>query len=253
MAAFKILLVEDEAVLALDLTELLEAEGYSVVGPVATGPEALELYRQQPADLLLCDIHLRGPWDGIETARRLTAERPAPVVYLTALADRDTLTRALTTTPAAYLTKPVSLAGLRAAIEVARQVTYPAPTTTAAVGERNGDGPPRESILHYKDHVFLRYNYQFVRLALADIVLLEANNTATTLVTVSTRFSLRLSLSSVLEQLRYAPLVRVHRSFVVNLAHVSAFSDTEAVVQGLPVPLGRQYKADFLRQFHVMV
>ena len=117
----QVLLVEDEAVLALDLTDLLQAEGYALAGVVASGPEALTVFRRQPVDLLLCDIRLQGPWDGIETARRLVAERPVPLVYLTALTDRDTLTRALETAPAAYLAKPIGIAGLRAAIEVARR------------------------------------------------------------------------------------------------------------------------------------
>ena len=246
----QILVIEDEAVLALDLTDLLEAEGYAVVGTAASGPQALELFRQHRVDLLLCDIRLQGPWDGIETARRLVAERPVPLIYLTALADRATLTRALPTAPAAYLAKPVSVAGLRAAIEVA--LLGGKPPGDAALppsAERNGDASPREAIMRLDQHIFLKHNYRFVRLALADIVLLEADNTVTTLVTTGPRYSLRLSLTAALERLSYPPLVRVHRSFAINLKHVSAFSETEATLHDLTVPLGRQYKAEFLRQF----
>lgn len=248
-SSFRVLLLEDEAVLALDLTDILEAEGYTVVGPVASGPEALDLFRQQPVDLLLCDVRLQGPWDGIETARRLLAERPVPLVYLTALADRDTLMKALGTTPAAYLTKPVSVAGLRAAIEVARQAGGSPPAPAAAPSPRP-TGEAREIMLRRDDYIYLKYNYQFVRLALSDIVVLEADNTSTIVVTAGPRYSLRLSLASVLEQLRYTSLVRVHRSFALNLAHVTAFSDTEAIAHGISVPLGRQYKSEFLRHFH---
>ena len=244
----QILLIEDEAVLVLDLTELLEAEGYAVVGSAASGPEALDLFRRHRVDLVLCDIQLQGPWDGIETARRLAAERPVALIYLTALADRATLSRALFTAPAAYLAKPVSVAGLRAAVEVARQ-TVPAAPTAPAPG-RGADTPPREPILRLDDHIFLKHNYQFVRLALADIVLLEADNTAILLVTTGPRYSLRLSLTAALERLHYQPLVRVHRSFALNISRVSAFTEAEATVGGQVVPLGRQYKAEFLRQFH---
>lgn len=251
---FSILLIEDEAILALDLTDILEAEGYTVVGPVANGPEALELMRQQPVDLLLCDMRLQGPWDGIETAQRLLAERPVPLVYLTAMADRETLMKALGTAPAAYLTKPVSVAGLRAAIEVARQGSNPpsASATSAAAPPPSGrpTSEAREILLRRDEFIYLKYNYQFVRLALQDIVVLEADNTSTIVVTAGPRYSLRLSLAAVLEQLRYTSLVRVHRSYALNLAHVTAFSDTEAIAHGISVPLGRQYKAEFLRNFH---
>lgn len=251
----QILVVEDEAVLALDLAELLEAEGYTVVGTAASGPQALELFRQHRVDLLLCDIRLQGPWDGIETAQRLAAERPVPLIYLTALADRATLMRALPTAPAAYLAKPVSVAGLRAAIEVALLSFKPAAGTAApapvpsATPERATEASLRENILRLDQHIFLKHNYRFVRLALTDIVLLEADNTMTTLVTTGPPYSLRMSLTAALERLSYASLVRVHRSFAVNLAHVSAFSEIEATLHNLTVPLGRQYKAEFLRQF----
>ena len=248
----QILVVEDEAVLALDLTELLEAEGYAVVGTAASGPQALALFRQHRVDLLLCDIRLQGPWDGIETARRLAAERPVALIYLTALADRATLTRALPTAPAAYLAKPVSVDGLRAAIEVALLSYKPAgepAATPPAYPERSSEATLRETILRLDQHIFLKHNYRFVRLALADIVLLEADNTVTTLVTTGPHYSLRLSLTAALERLSYPRLVRVHRSFAINLSHVSAFSEVEAMLHHLTVPLGRQYKAEFLRQF----
>jgi len=247
----QILVVEDEAVLALDLAELLETEGYTVVGTAASGPQALELFRRHRVDLLLCDIRLQGPWDGIETAQRLAAERPVPLVYLTAMADRATISRALPTAPAAYLAKPVGVAGLRAAIEVAlasqRPDAEPAPAPPAP--SRAAETSSRETILRFDQHIFLKHNYHFVRLALADIVLLEADNTVTNLVTTGPHYSLRLSLTAALERLSYPPLVRVHRSFAINLQHVSTFSETEATLHELTVPLGRQYKADFLRQF----
>jgi len=248
----RILLVEDEAVLALDLTDLLEAEGYEVVGTAATGPRALELFREHHVDLLLCDIRIQGPWDGIETAQRLLAERAVPLIYLTALADRETLARALPTAPAGYLAKPVSVAGLRAAIEVALQSFRPAEAASApAPTADTASTAQRETILRLDDHIFIKHNYQFVRLALVDIVMLEADNTSTTLVTTGPRYSLRLPLTGTLERLRYLPLVRVHRSYAININRVSAFNDSEATVGGQVVPLGRQYKADFLRQFHL--
>ncbi|GAB2962309.1 hypothetical protein GCM10027048_33480 [Hymenobacter coalescens] len=246
----RILLVEDEAVLALDLSELLEAEGYAVVGPARNGPRALELAAQQPVDLLLCDINIQGEWDGIETATRLQARRPVPVIYLTALGDKETVDRALQTRPAAYLTKPVSVAGLRAAVELALRSFAP-PLAAVAPPAVPPDREPltRESILKLDEHVFIKHNYQFVRVPLADILLLEADNTYTTLVTAARKYALRLPLGTVLERLGVPQLVRVHRSHAVNISQVESFSETEATVSGQAVPLGRQYKEAFLQHF----
>ncbi len=114
-----ILLVEDEPILAMDLADRLEEEGYRVVGIASNGRKALELYQTNTVDLVLCDIVVKGDWDGIETARHLLAKRPVPIIYLTATTDRETLERAKHTYPAAYLNKPFHLSSLRNAIELA--------------------------------------------------------------------------------------------------------------------------------------
>src|SRR4051794_4649457 len=107
-AAITILIVEDEAVLAMDLTDLLEEEGYTVVGTANNGLRALRLHEQLRIDLALCDISIKGDWDGIQTVEHLLAHRPIPIIFLTALTDKATQERAMNTRPAAYLIKPVT-------------------------------------------------------------------------------------------------------------------------------------------------
>ncbi|GGF04282.1 response regulator [Hymenobacter cavernae] len=255
----RILIVEDEAVLSMDLCDTLEAEGYLVVGTASNGRRALDLFQTNPVDLVLCDIQIKGEWDGIETVGRLVALRPVPVIYLTALADKDTLDRALQTTPAAYLTKPATTAGLRVAIELAvhtfaRHVVPAAPPEAEAAAPEPSvvpakDSLSRETILQLNDHVFIKHNYQFVRLALRDIVLLEADNTYTALTTTERKYALRLTISAVLERLRFPQLVRVHRSYAVNIQHIETFNEHELTVGGQVVPIGRQYKEAFLQHF----
>jgi DNA-binding LytR/AlgR family response regulator len=251
-----ILVVEDEAVLAMDLSDLLEDEGYCVVGTANNGRKALSLYQQNRVDLLLCDISIKSDWDGIETAEYLQAERPVPVVFLTALTDKETLGRALQTQPAAYLVKPATLAGLRAAIELAlRQFTNP------AVGGANPpaalpvtlpkDGAGQETILQIDDYVFIKHNYQFVKIRLDDIEWLEADSAYTTVVTPTHRYALRLTIGHMLERLNYGRLVRIHRSYAVNLNRVSTFNEHEVTVRTQTLPLSRLYKPDFLRHFQL--
>ena len=249
-APVQLLLIEDEAVLALDLRATLLAEGYAVVGIAASGPRALELFGQHPEiGGVLCDIHLQGPWDGIETARRLLALRPVPLLYLTALADQATLDRALATTgAAAYLPKPVSAASLRAALALALH-SFARPAPAVPTPETPPETLNREAILQFDDQVFIKDQNQFVRIPLADILLLEADNTYTSLRTATRKYALRLTLGAVLERLPVAHLVRVHRSYAVNIQRVESFSDAEVTVAGQTVPLGRQYREAFLKQF----
>lgn len=117
--AKRILVVEDERIVALDLTATLEDLGYVVVGTAATAAEArAEALRTVP-DLVLMDVRLAGDVDGIELAGGLRNELDVPIVFLTANADDETLRRALGTTPAGFLTKPFSEPTLRSTIEVA--------------------------------------------------------------------------------------------------------------------------------------
>ncbi|QKZ13370.1 response regulator [Spirosoma sp. KUDC1026] len=247
----QILIVEDEAILAMELSDSLEQEGYHVVGRAANGRRALEIFLQQRVDLVLCDITIKGDWDGIETVRQLMNERPVAVVYLTALTDRETLDRAKQTYPSAFLNKPYQLNSLRTAIELAihnfsqRQTALSADISQPAV-ER--DNAAHESILRMGNSLFIKQNYQFVRTSLDEILYLEAENVYTTLVTASRKYVLRLSLGGALDLIRQSQLIRIHRSYAVNIQQVVSFSETEIIVGSYTLPLGRSYKDAFLQQ-----
>lgn len=101
-----VLVVEDEALIALDLTCSLEALGYRVLGPASSGEDALRIVENEQPDLLLMDITIKGEADGIDTAMAITAEHPAKVVFLTAHSDLGTRRRAAMLKPSAFLQKP---------------------------------------------------------------------------------------------------------------------------------------------------
>ncbi|ULA60373.1 MAG: Putative Response regulator [Nitrospira sp.] len=119
MAQEKILIVDDEVVVAEDIRRQLRSLGYIVVGVVASGSEAVDLAGEHRPDLILMDIKLKGPLDGIDAARTIQARYGTPVIYLTAFSDEDTLERARHTLPLAYLIKPFVSSDLRAALELA--------------------------------------------------------------------------------------------------------------------------------------
>jgi PAS domain S-box-containing protein len=121
MTVRSILVVEDEAVIALDLCDKLEQMGFNVVGTADTGERALALARETRPSLVLMDIFIKGPVDGIDTAGMIRRELNVPVVFLTSFSDDETVRRAALTAPYGYLTKPYKPRELRAAIEVALQ------------------------------------------------------------------------------------------------------------------------------------
>jgi len=119
MTGARILVVEDEAVLAIHLSKLLSDWGHLVTAVVATGEEAIASAAEDPPDLALMDISLRGNLDGVDTARVIREASQVPVVYLTAFADERTLERAKATEPYGYALKPFNEKELRITIEVA--------------------------------------------------------------------------------------------------------------------------------------
>ena len=249
----KILIVEDEPILAMELSDSLEEEGYDVVGTANNGRKALDLFKRQSVDLLLCDITLKGDWDGIQTTHYLTSERPVPVIYLTALTDRQTLERAKQTYPAAYVTKPYQLHSLRTAIELAIYnftVRTTAVSANPPVANPSGRDPlGREVILRINDHLFIKQNNQFIKVSVSDLLYLEADNIYTNLFTKGRKYVLRLTLSGVLERINQPELVRIHRSYAVNINQVESFNEAEVRIGPQLLSLSRSYKDGFLRHF----
>lgn len=115
----KLLLVEDEAIVAMDMAQQLGDLGYEIVGIADNGAEALRLVRQHRPDLVLMDVVIKGSQDGIQTAEQINAGPLTPVVFLTAFNDQATVHRAALTAPYGYVTKPYQIRELRAAIDVA--------------------------------------------------------------------------------------------------------------------------------------
>ncbi len=114
-----ILVVEDEALIAASLVHTLTSLGYTVQEPVSTGKDAISSVTSDPPDLVLMDIELIGPMNGIETAEKIRAIVNIPVVYLTAYADDQRLAQAELTQPYGYLVKPVQNRELNATIRMA--------------------------------------------------------------------------------------------------------------------------------------
>lgn len=102
----RILIVEDERIIAKDIEQTMRALGYHVVGIADSAGEAVRRAIEEAPDLILMDIHLRGETDGIEAARRIQEELQVPIVFLTAFADERTLLRAKQTAPYGYVLKP---------------------------------------------------------------------------------------------------------------------------------------------------
>jgi len=119
VVATKVMVVEDESIVAMDLKRALEGFGYQVPATATSGSQAVEIAREMHPDIVLMDIRLEGQMDGIETAHRLKESLDVPVVFLTAYSNESTLQRAKTAQPFGFLLKPFQARELRSAVEIA--------------------------------------------------------------------------------------------------------------------------------------
>jgi response regulator NasT len=116
--AVRVVIAEDEAIVRLDLKEIMEEEGYEVVGETGRGDEAVELVRRHKPDLAILDVKMPG-MDGLSAAREINSERLCAVLILTAFSQRDLIEQARNAGALAYLVKPFQKSELLPAIEMA--------------------------------------------------------------------------------------------------------------------------------------
>lgn len=118
----KVLIVEDELVIAMINQKLIENIGFSVIDSVTTGEEALEVCAQETPDLILMDIMIEGDLDGIETINRIRQNQPIPVIFITGNSDKNVRTKAENVENSAFLVKPINQQLLENSIQ---QIQFP--------------------------------------------------------------------------------------------------------------------------------
>ena len=117
MTGSRILIVEDEAITAMELEETLKKRGYDVVGTAANGGTAIRIAKEKWPDLILMDIRIEGKIDGIETANQIGLSHDIPIIFLTAYSDDVTLARAIKTKSHSFMLKPFNEKELYSNIE----------------------------------------------------------------------------------------------------------------------------------------
>lgn len=119
MVQQKILIVEDEPIVAQDLSRILTKLGFSIIGPCNNALEAIELVLSQKPDAALIDIHLFGDQDGVDAALKINELNPLPIIFITAFADSETIKRAVLAYPYGYIVKPFDENQIHIALEIA--------------------------------------------------------------------------------------------------------------------------------------
>lgn len=134
----KILIVEDEAIVSLDIKNALEKLGYEITNRVTNYTDAIQSVKNNIPELIFMDINLKNSKDGIETAEDILTVQYIPIIYLTAYSDEETISRAILTDPVGYVIKPFKREDLQIAVKLGM----------SKVKSRENPTPLKEKYLH---------------------------------------------------------------------------------------------------------
>jgi len=219
----KILIVEDEPVIATDIEMTLEDLGYHVIGIEDNAVDALKAIREHKPDLVLLDINLEGDDDGVILAHDINDQFQIPFVYLTSNADKLTINRVKRTRPAGFIVKPFSEKDLQSNIEI------------ALFSDRDKDS--NDALQEF----FVKDGGDLVKISVEDILFVKADDNYTRIYIKEKSYVLTKTLKTLEGKLPASDFIRIHRSYVVNLNFIDKIKDNTLFIGKHSLPVSRSY------------
>lgn len=224
MNNIKVLIVEDDILIAEHIKDFLEIFGFKTIFMVHTKKNAIEMLNYIKPDLVLLDINLKGPLDGIELATLIDETLHCPFIFLTANSDLLVVQKAINTKTAAYITKPIKQADLFAAIQLALKVNQ----------------------TEVENHLLVKDSFSTVKIPINDILYIESNGNYIQIITKKEKITCRQSLEWALEQLPSYQFIQTHRSFIINSFHISRITYKTVYFDEKEVPISKSNAAKVL-------
>lgn len=240
----QILIVEDDMIIAANLSLQLTKLGYDISGIVCKGEDAITHVKSNPPDIVLMDINLKGDIDGIDAALEIHQIREVPIIYLTANNDDVTFGRAKATHPYAFISKPFNKLNLQRTIALVEE----------QIREKNNN-----KVLHktsdlevLDDRIFVRHNGRMVKIMLEQILYIEAERNYCNIITTIGKFLVVNTLKTLESKLSKHSFIRVHRSFIVNMSKLDAVADSHLEIDRKVIPISKSYKELLLDRLHMI-
>ena len=243
----KILMVEDDMIIAADISMQLTKFGYEVIGINTRGEDALNTIAHNRPDLILMDIVLSGKMNGIEAARIILEKFQVPLIFLTSNSDDATFQRALNARPYAFISKPFQKSDLERTIKL----------TLQRIAVERASEPVQENTDHVsamEDRLFIRHKNQMVKVLLSEILYAEADRNYCKVYTEEQSYLLSVPLRNIEAQLPSDHFFRVHRAFVVNLTKIDAISEYHEylAIRSHQVPISRRSKDEVIKRLKMI-
>ncbi len=249
MVKKKILVVEDEKIVAKDISVCLERSGYEVLGEFSNGEKAIESLKDNKPDLVLLDIMLAGKMTGIDVSTVIKEKYDIPVVFLTAYADEKTIGKAKITEPYGYVIKPFKEIDLRASIEMA---LYKFEKEKEKFSNLSHKGLEKDSIIA-KEYIYVKAKSKLVKVQNEDILFIEALKDYVTLNTGKEKFTIHSTMKDIEKKLPEEFFIRVHRSYIINLKKIDSIDGALVHIEksSKPIPIGGSYKESLYKRLNL--
>lgn len=232
-----IMVVEDDMIIAADISMQLTQLGYNVSAILPKGEDALAQLQHTQPDIILMDVGLKGDLDGVDTAKEILDQYKIPVIFLTANSDPETFRRAKHTRPFAFITKPFEAIDLERSLDLlVSRLTHEKEEDTGAEDAIN------EGSYFLSDRIFIRFKERMVKVFLNDIKYIEAERAYCRIHTTDKEYLITLPLKAFSEKLEADHFLRVHRSYMVNLSKVDELGEDYVVVGRKMIPVSKNYK-----------
>ena len=250
MTKTKILVVEDESIVAKDIKNSLENLGYEVPATVNSGDSALKEVDDSKPDLVLMDIMLKGKMTGIECADIIKKQYKMPIIFLTAYADDNTLEKAKITEPYGYIIKPFKEKELQTTIEM---TLYKYKKDEEVKKERDlycSIVENKES----KDSIFVRADYRLNKINFSDIYYIEALKDYVVINTLNNSYTTHTTMKEMVRILPSKDFVRIHRSFIVNINKIYSIKYPDLVIEDKMkvLPIGGLYRKELYNRLNMI-
>lgn len=234
----RVFIVEDELIHLTDLTILIEECGYELAGNTDNADDAFDKIKAANPDVVLVDISLPGINNGITVAERINTELDIPHIFTTSLTQDEVIEKAVGTSPAGYLKKPVELSNLKAAIKIALAKSIP----------QNEEAANKQLNTNL---LFTKVGDRLIKIPIDEIRFAKADSDKYISIFLENKeLACRISLKELLNQMPET-FMQIHRSVVINLDYLCEINEKNQTVNmlGHELSIGRKYRKDLNNRF----
>ncbi len=242
MSQLKVLVVEDDPMIADSVKDILGLLNHKVVGVAEDAESAINLCNEHAPEIALLDIQIGGDIDGVDLAELINDQFDIPFIFTTAFADNATVSRAKERGPFGYLVKPYGVKDINAAIEVAM----------SAFG-RLKSAQEKQGISKVVDNsLFLKVDSKLIKIKIDDLLYIEAKGDYALFKTKEKGYIVHSTMKRVQERLNEYNFAKVHRSYVVNLSKIIDIEESNLLIDNKIIPISRANKDALIKRLNLL-